>query len=187
MQDGEAGVTVATPDAPLWQIGGYTFGRFPEEKAAPYHATLNAWLTNNYWYTNLMADQADELHFEFTPKLLAAEDPSDRADRALKHVNQPEIQPFVARVNPEMIARLPDFDLDGLRLVGARFDEVKRVLTLILLNPTAERRMVRMASGHLKVRRVSLITRVGEATAISDTESFGGQIEGCWWGQGEGR
>ncbi|GGO39112.1 hypothetical protein [Deinococcus humi] len=182
MQDAEAGVTVATPDAPLWQIGGYTFGQFDEEKAAPYHATLNAWMTNNYWDTNFMADQAGELRFEFTLELHAPESLADSAKRALQHIYKPEIQPYVAAKSSELISQLLNLDLDGVRLVGADFDETKRTLTLCLLNPTVERRSVRVASGHLKVREAALTTLAGQVMTITEPQTFELQIEERWWG-----
>ena len=182
MQDGEAGVTIATPDAPLWQIGGYTFGRFDGEKAAPYDATLNAWLTNNYWDTNFMADQAGELRFDFTLELHDAEDLAQSAKRALKHVYKPELQPFAAKQKTELAAQLLDLELNGVRLVGARFDETSRCLTLSLLNPTAERRMLKVASGHLKVGGAALTTLAGQIIASAGAEPFELPIEGRWWG-----
>ncbi|QFP75291.1 hypothetical protein DAAJ005_01715 (plasmid) [Deinococcus sp. AJ005] len=182
MQDGEAGVTVATPDAPLWQIGGYTFGRFAGEKAAPYRATLNAWLTNNYWDTNFMADQAGELRFEFTLELHAAENLVNSAKRALKHVYKPEIQPFDSAESGELAAQLLDLDPDGVRVVGAELDGAKHTLTLSLLNLTAERRTVRIGHGHLKVRGAVLTTLAGEVIASTGSQALELHVEGRWWG-----
>ena len=183
IQDEGAGVTIATPDAPLWQIGGYTFGRFDEEKAAPYQATLNAWLTNNYWDTNFQADQAGELRFDFTLELHAAEDLAKSAGRALRYVYRPEIQPFTTAARANLTAQLLDLDLDGARLVGAEFDDVNRTLTLSLLNLLPERCTVHIASGHLKVRGAALTTLAGQVIATATKEPFELPLGGRWWGQ----
>ena len=65
--DGKHELTVACPDAPLWQIGGFTFGRFgePDGRVTRERPTLLAWLTNNYWSTNFQADQGAEIRFRF--------------------------------------------------------------------------------------------------------------------------
>ena len=163
MQDDEAGVTVATPDAPLWQIGGYTFGRFDGEKAAPYQATLNAWLTNNYWDTNFMADQAGELRFDFTLELHAAEDLAMSAQRIMQHVHKPEIQPFTATATGErdLAAQLLDLELNGVRLVGAQVDAAGQTLSLSLLNPTADTRSVTLGRGQWTPHSAALQTLTG--------------------------
>jgi alpha-mannosidase len=61
-------VTVACPDAPLWQVGGFTFGhhRNPDGRVSRDHPMLLAWLTNNYWMTNFQADQGGLLRFRFS-------------------------------------------------------------------------------------------------------------------------
>lgn len=60
-------LTVATPDAPLWQVGGFTFGRFgdPDGRVPRPDPLLLAWLTNNYWMTNFQADQSGVARFRF--------------------------------------------------------------------------------------------------------------------------
>ena len=184
MQDDQAGVTVATPDAPLWQIGGYTFGRFAEEKAAPYQATLNAWLTNNYWDTNFMADQAGELRFDFTLELHAAEDLAVSAQRALKHVQKPEIQPFTATASTDPAAQLLDLDLSGIRLVGTQVDPSGQTLSLSLLNPTAEKRTVTLSRGHWTPQSASLRTLTGVEVRRAEVDDGRLKIEvpGRFWG-----
>ncbi|GAA4014261.1 hypothetical protein GCM10022631_27520 [Deinococcus rubellus] len=184
MQDGEAGVTIATPDAPLWQIGGYTFGRFDEEKAAPYQATLNAWLTNNYWDTNFMADQAGELRFDFTLELHAAEDLALSAQRAMKHVQKPEIQPFTATGATDPAAQLLDLDLNGVRLVGTQLDSNGQTLSLSLLNPTAATRTIMLGRGHWTPQGAALRTLTGVEVQRGkvDGERLRLEVPGRFWG-----
>lgn len=50
------GVTVACPDAPLVQLGDFTFGS-GLETVSPRRAMLLGWVTNNYWETNFRAHQ----------------------------------------------------------------------------------------------------------------------------------
>ncbi|MDE0591488.1 hypothetical protein OU789_16235 [Halocynthiibacter sp. C4] len=61
-------MAVSCPDAPLWQIGGYTFGRFDAEDGtvARENPVLLAWLANNYWSTNFQADQSGDMTFDFS-------------------------------------------------------------------------------------------------------------------------
>ena len=56
-------LTIACPDTPLWQVGGFTFGRHqdPDGRVPRERPTLVAWLTNNYWMTNFQADQMGRL------------------------------------------------------------------------------------------------------------------------------
>ena len=51
------GVTVATPNAPMVQLGDFSFGQKRSEFRLP-RALLLGWPTNNYWETNFAAHQA---------------------------------------------------------------------------------------------------------------------------------
>ncbi len=54
--NGECGVTIATPDNPMAQLGDFSFARNRSTFTLD-HATLLGWVTNNYWETNFPAYQ----------------------------------------------------------------------------------------------------------------------------------
>ncbi len=56
LSNDELGVTVACPDAPMVQIGDFSFGA-NRLTAEPGQALLLGWVTNNYWETNFRAHQ----------------------------------------------------------------------------------------------------------------------------------
>ncbi|WP_425148620.1 hypothetical protein [Deinococcus sp.] len=190
MQDDEAGVSVAAPDAPLWQIGGYTFGRFDGEKPAPFAATLNAWLTNNYWDTNFQADQAGDLRFDFTLLLHAAEDLSISAVRAAPHSQPPELHPFGGTASAgsgdsdaqaDSPFHLLDAQFGGVLLLDTRYDATTKTLHLMVLNPTDQARTLRFGAGRLTPLRARLTTLAG--TSLPGEPALELTVAGRWWGQ----
>jgi hypothetical protein len=53
----EGCVALACPDAPLWQVGGFNYGRGVKNATGLNQALLLAWPMNNYWNTNFRAAQ----------------------------------------------------------------------------------------------------------------------------------
>lgn len=58
------GVTVASPDAPLVQLGRINTGRWQRE-FLPKSAVLFSWVLNNYWHAGYRASQEGELRFRY--------------------------------------------------------------------------------------------------------------------------
>ena len=58
------GVTVATPDAPLVEIGGIN-AESPWMRGLPATQTFYSYVMNNYWHTNYKADQAGPVTFRY--------------------------------------------------------------------------------------------------------------------------
>jgi len=147
LQGEERGITVACPDAPLWQVGGFTFGRHREGKVDRTESLLAAWLTNNYWDTNFQADQSGPIRFRF---------------RLLPHLSRPleqsirEVLPFVVPPSLHLYrshgprkytqAHLLELDMGGALVTGMVGDDMGGV-SLYLLNPTDDLLSVTIGPG----------------------------------------
>lgn len=58
------GVTIATPDSPMIQLGGFHFGAKQSSFGLP-RATFLGWVTNNYWSTNFRAHQPGRVRVRY--------------------------------------------------------------------------------------------------------------------------
>jgi len=153
---------VASPDAPLWQIGGFTFGRFgdPDGRVARERPTLLAWLTNNYWSTNFQADQGSELHFRFWLMPGPRQQLGASIQSALARV-----QPLAAHLYAERgelrrpAASLLDVNLGPLLVT--RLEPEGNGVALTLLNPSDETVEGRLGPADFRPVRANRTTLAG--------------------------
>ena len=134
--DGRSEMTVACPDAPLWQVGGFTFGRHqdPDGRVPRGRPTLIAWLTNNYWMTNFQADQGGRLRFRFWLVPGRARPLGEAVQDALSHCRPLAAHVFAGRGDVRQKAGTL-LDTDFGPLILTRLEAAGRGIALTLLNP----------------------------------------------------
>ena len=150
LQDEQRGLTIACPDTPLWQVGGFTFGRHTMGEVERGDAMLVGWLTNNYWDTNFQADQAGQIRqcFRLIPDVAQGLETSIQS--ALPYAVAPQLHWYKDRgPQQHQTAQLLDLKLNGVMLTGLENNE--HGVTLHLLNPTNEPRTIQVHDGWLKL------------------------------------
>jgi alpha-mannosidase len=154
--DSKSEVTVACPDAPLWQVGGYTYGRFgePDGRVTRERPTLVAWLTNNYWSTNFQADQGGRTTYRFTVIPSARRELGASAQAALAYA-QPLATHVYAERGPvrDNAASLLKLDLGTALLT--RIEADGNGVALTVLNPGDQPVEARVGAGSFKPTRAN--------------------------------
>ncbi|MDR2676157.1 MAG: hypothetical protein LBC18_15155 [Opitutaceae bacterium] len=118
LHDAAGAITLACPDAPLFQIGGFNFARGnlpPDRRAAP---LLLAWPMNNYWGTNFPATQPGCAQFRYVLASHPAYDPARSAAAARQARAEIEWQP-VSRAPARRRGRFAEVRGDGVLLTSA--------------------------------------------------------------------
>ena len=92
------GVTVSSKDCPLWQIGGLNFGKFDKNnKVERKYKMISAWLYNNYWNTNFLADESKLIKFEFVINFEKQKDLLMRIKDIMPHIYEPVVHNYQDR------------------------------------------------------------------------------------------
>ena len=153
--DGAAGVTVALPDNPMAQFGGFNFGQ-NQATVKLGDATLLGWVTNNYWETNFPAYQPGAVTARY--RLLPYEGSFDeaRANRLASEAahSRPLVQhtgetPARQLLPPSgTLLRLPEPPVLVLGLAPAG-----AALTLTLMNASDQPQPVAVRPGLLRLAR----------------------------------
>jgi hypothetical protein len=160
INDDQHQVMVASPDAPLWQIGDLTFGRFgePDGRVERKWPVLIAWLTNNYWMTNFQADQAGILRYRFWLLPSATKSLGRSVMDALPHAHPLGAHLYAER-GPVKAAAGSLLKPELGEVMLTRLEPNGNGVALTLLNPSDKAQDVSIAGGTLmpaKARRTSL-------------------------------
>lgn len=169
-------VTIATPDVPLLQLGGFHFGENQErfELARP---LLLGWVTNNYWSTNFRAHQPGRVSARYVIRPERGPFDEAAAHRFGAEVAVPALfqhlgeVPVVAPPLPAgqgTLLRLPE---PPVLLLRAKPSVDGGGLVLRLLNASDQSSEVSVGSGLLTIvgaRRCDLLERPGAPLPVVD-------------------
>ena len=108
-----AGITLACPDAPLVQVGGFRFGRHSGSVEREPNPLLLAWPMNNYWETNFPAKQPGLHRLDYEFSTFARFDPVE-AFRAGATAAMPTVSTAAVRCPTPEEGRLCRFEGDGI-------------------------------------------------------------------------
>ena len=170
LQGQSRGLTVASPDLPLFQVGGFTFGRHERGAVERDRPVLLAWLNNNYWDTNFEVTQSGPLRTRFHLVAHAAEPIGQSIQRVLPYAVEPQLH--VLRSSGTARASLFDIEADNLIITGV--ERSGQSLRLYLLNPDDTDHTLRLAGAALTPRSARTIGLDG--TPRTDCPVSGGVL-----------
>ena len=147
LQDASRGVTIASPDLPLFQVGGFTFGRHRRGDVVREAPVVLAWLNNNYWDTNFEVTQSGPITCRLTLLAHAAEPVSHSVARALPYVVEPQVH--LLRCGAAATEQLLDIDADGLVVTGMERDGA--TVRIWGLNPDDDGHHLQLGDAALKI------------------------------------
>ena len=165
--DGEHGVTLVCPDAPLVQVGDFNFGK--EQKSIPKkaHPLLLAWPMNNYWETNFRARQPGFSTFTYRLSTFQEFDAAAVMDTAVQGVTQMYTVPAV-HCSEEEAGQLLQVVGEGVHAfhVGLSRDGTGVVLRLSNCKQEAVEAQVRFPSFSIKTAyRTNVLEDIQEELA----------------------
>jgi len=147
----DGGVTIACPDAPMVQLGGFTFG-WDQQRVELEAPLVLGWVTNNYWETNFRAHQPGRVSARYRLLPYRGEFQEARAHRlGLEMALPPLVQPLWEPTGGELPGegswlQLPELPVITLHI----WREGERVL-LRLQNAADEESLAMVGSGLLRV------------------------------------
>ncbi|MDY7107433.1 MAG: hypothetical protein SYC29_02235 [Planctomycetota bacterium] len=108
--------TLACPDAPLFQLGGFTFARRQQTVPGRGRALLLAWPMNNYWHTNFRPSQPGYCRLRYEMRTARSFDACAASLFGAQASSAVEIHPVVGKAGPSH-HHLASLRGDGVRLV----------------------------------------------------------------------
>lgn len=161
--NGEFGISVMTPDLPLWELNGLTAESFRQPEGREDWLTralpgteLIAYAMNNYWHTNFKADQPGPVTFRVVLMPHASFDATAATRAALQVSEPPEVLPAEAGQ-----VRRPLLALEGDAVVSSvTADSGGGAVSVRLWNPKDRAVRTRMWRGE-GARRVTMVPALG--------------------------
>lgn len=169
------GITLATPDAPIWEIGDmYGQHWMTDMKTRPWLKTytpsqrLYSWVMNNAWFVNYKAHQEGEISFRYTLQPHAA-----YSDAAAKKLGREQTTPLlVVPVARSADVPPPPFTLSGSDAVMVSSFKPSadgKAWMIRLFNSSDVANQVQLNWGAVKPTRAVLSSPLEESGEVTDT------------------
>lgn len=156
LYDGEHGVTLACPDAPLIQIGDFHFGKEQREVPRQSNPLLLAWPVNNYWDTNFKASQPGVITLKYTLTPFSEYRVADALKAGIEAGNPVQIYPAV-RCSQEEGGTFMETNNPQVSVMSTKLAEKGEGMIIRLMNISAspERVLLRFPGTPIKSAAVT--------------------------------
>ena len=150
LSENQHGLTIVTPDVPLWMVGELAFGHLLEQLQKT--SKLIAWPINNYWDTNFPASQSGRLEFRFVLYPHGRFDARTAMEQSQRCVHEPVIIPTTGQPSGAWPLDGSLLQIESKNAVPmALRNLVPRRLLLRLQNLSDQAEQMRIANGLLRL------------------------------------
>ncbi|MCK4872352.1 MAG: hypothetical protein KAS72_06475 [Phycisphaerales bacterium] len=126
-------ITLACPDAPLFQLGGFNFARHQQAVPDRRCALILAWPMNNYWHTNFRPSQPGYCRLRYELRCARTFDPCEASVFGRHASTMVEIHPVVKKAGAS-VHNLVSLQGEGVSLVDLKQAEYSDGVIARLLN-----------------------------------------------------
>jgi hypothetical protein len=160
LSDDQHGLTIATPDVPLWMVGDFSFGRLLEKLQKT--SKLIAWPINNYWDTNFPGRQSGRLEFRFVLYPHGRFDARTAMEQGQRSVHEPIIVPTTGQASGAwpLHGSLLEIESKNIVPVALRTLGLRRLL-LRLQNLSDHVELMRIGNGLLRLKAAAHADPIG--------------------------
>lgn len=148
MQTQEAGLTISSPDLPLWKFGGMFFDQSSGLTPSARRSVTLAWLSNNYWEVNFLANQSGRTMYRFRLFPHRPEPVANSYERVLPHAVPPRLHAF-RELGPVQKNGGELLNIEGEHVQLESITHDKDSVSLTLMNLLEAPNIVRLVPGEL--------------------------------------
>jgi hypothetical protein len=161
VHDETGSVIVACPDAPLFQIGDFHFGKAQTSIVKKPNPLLLLWPVNNYWHTNFPASQPGFVKLRYELTTGGSYDPVDATRFGMEAASPIEIHPILDCKRPESEA-IVQIEGNDLILLYVESDPDGKGALILLANPNPKPANGRVRFPGKQIDRAFLANTFGE-------------------------
>jgi len=180
LSNDQFGITVAVPDNPMVQFGGFNFGRHQAHVDLE-RAMLLGWVTNNYWETNFRAHQPGQVRARYRISPYRGTFDETRANRfgleaannklLTQHFGEPtETEPTYPDVGSFL--QLPGHDGSDSPVLTLHIKAATDGSGVIvrLINASDKTATAQIGSAHMRIASARRCSLLGEPQAAIDVQ-----------------